>query len=86
MKDILIKLSAFLYNNNHNNFEKSLKLSGRRRPYYSRNPNELRSPFKIEKSDIFVETNLSANNIIKICNDLINILGYSENDFKIEMR
>lgn len=85
-KDILIKLSTFLCSNNYSNFEKSLKLTGRRRPYYSKNPNELRSPYKIDKSDIFVETNLSANNIIKICNDLINILGHSENDFKIEMR
>ncbi|MEZ7892521.1 MAG: type I restriction endonuclease [Candidatus Wallbacteria bacterium] len=85
-KEILIKLSNYLNEINSSEFQKSLKVTGRKRPYFSKNPNELRVPQKIEKTDIFVETNLSANTIVKVCTDLIYILGYSENDFKIETK
>jgi hypothetical protein len=57
---------------------------GRKRPYFSRNENELRFPQKINNTNIFVETNLSANSIVKICLDMVAVFGYSSNDIKIE--
>ena len=68
------------------NFDRVLTLQGRKRPYFSKNPDELRIPEKIEGSDIFVEINLSANSIVKMCIDVLSLFGYSEEDFNIEVR
>jgi len=65
-------------------FERVLALKGRRRPYFTRNSNELRAPQKISNTNIFVEANLSANQIVKICFDLLSVFGYSDNDLRIE--
>jgi len=68
-----------------NNFERVLSLQGRKRPYFTKNANELRYPEKIEGTPIFVEINLNANNIVKMCLDVLSLFGYSEEDFNIEV-
>lgn len=83
-KDLLIKLCEIVNLTQENEFNKVLDLAGRKRPYFSRNENELRAPLKINNTDIFVETNLSANNIVKICLDMLAIFGYSSRDLGIE--
>ena len=65
-------------------FKKILSLKGRKRPYFSSNKDELWEPRKINNTDIFAETNLSANSIVKICFDTLAVFGYSTNDLKIE--
>lgn len=85
-KDMLIKLCEVFNLSHRNEFDKLLSLVGRKRPYFTRNANELRIPQKINKTDIFVETNLSANNIVKICLDMMVLFGYSKGDLKIEAR
>ncbi len=83
-KDLLIKLCEIFNSTHRDEFDKLLSLAGRKRPYFTRNANELRIPQKINKTDIFVETNLSANNIVKICLDMIALFGHSRGDLKIE--
>jgi len=83
-KDLLIQLVNLLYTSHSRDFEKVLTLKGRKRPYFTHNVNELRAPQKISGTNIFVETNLSANNIVKICFDLLAVFGYSQRDLKIE--
>ncbi len=85
-KDVLIKFSTYLRAINPGDFNNSLKLSGRQRPYFSLNPNELRVPLRLNGTNIFVETNLSANRIMKICIDLAAIMGYGESDLKVEIK
>ena len=65
--------------------DKVLNLKGRKRPYFTRNPNELRSPERINNTDIYVETNLSANSIVKLSKSIISIFGYEEEDLFIEV-
>jgi hypothetical protein len=65
-------------------FEKVLTLRGRKRPYFTKNENELRIPTKIEKTDIYMETNLSANSIVKITQNLISLFGYESENLSIE--
>jgi len=83
-KDILIKICNLMNSIHRNDFERVLSLQGRKRPYFTKNANELRIPEKIEGTDIFVEINLSANSIVKMCLDVLSLFGYSEEDFNIE--
>lgn len=81
--EMLLKLSEVMAHRHSNEFEKVLDLKGSKRPYFTKNKNALRIPRKINKTDIYVETNLSANSIVKISKDLIKLFGYKENDLKI---
>jgi len=67
----------------HKDFDKVLSLRGRKRPYFTKNANELRVPEKIEGTDIFAETNLSANSIVSLCEDVLSLFGYKAS-LKIE--
>lgn len=83
-KDILIKICNLMSSIHRNNFERVLNLQGRKRPYFTKKANELRIPEKIEGTDIFIEINLSANSIVKMCLDILSLFGYSKEDFTIE--
>jgi len=83
-KDLLIKLCEIINAAHRNEFEKTLNIVGRKRPYFTRSANELRAPQKINNTNIYVETNLSANRIVKICFDMLAVFGYTDNDLKIE--
>jgi len=60
-----------------------LLLKGRKRPYFSKNKNELSSPKKIKGTDIFNECNLSANRIVSLCQERLILFNY-KNDLKIQ--
>jgi hypothetical protein len=62
----------------------ALDLHGKTRPYFSKNAVELRKPHRLAASDIFVETNLSANNIVGIIRVLLEKLGHDPNSLRIE--
>lgn len=83
-KELLMTMCDVLRESHGNEFEKVLNLVGRKRPYFTRNPNELRIPQEISGTNIFVETNLSANQITKICSDMLSVFGYPEDALKIE--
>lgn len=82
--DLLLKLCGVLVVRHEHDFDRALSLSGRKRPYFSQNPDVLRSPRKLDNSRIFVESNLSANSIVKLCFDLVSLFGYSDADLKID--
>jgi len=65
-------------------FYKVLNIRGRNRPYFTRNSNELRIPVEVNESGTFVETNLSANSIVKLCTEMLSLFGYSEDELIIE--
>ncbi len=83
-KELLMTMCDVLRENHGSEFEKILSLVGRKRPYFTRNPNELRIPQEIGGTNIFVETNLSANQITKICSNMLSAFGYPEDALKIE--
>ena len=67
-------------------FDKVLNLVGRKRPYFTKNPGELRIPERINDTDIYVETNLSANSIVKLSKNILVLYEYAESDLSIEVR
>jgi predicted type IV restriction endonuclease len=83
-KELLMAMCDVFKESQGSEFEKVLNLVGRKRPYFTRNPNELRIPQKISGTNIFVETNLNANQITKICSDMLSVFGYPEDALKIE--
>jgi predicted type IV restriction endonuclease len=81
--DVLVRISEILYQTHKKDFNQVLSLAGRKRPYYTKNSSLLRSPQSIEGCNIFVEANLSANNIVQLSRDAIALFGYSSNELKI---
>jgi len=75
--DILTEVCNFLYNNHQGNFEQKVgSIKGRKRVYFSKNKDELRVPMQIKNSGIYVESNLSANSIVKLSENLVGLFGY----------
>jgi negative regulator of replication initiation len=64
--------------NLHKDFDKVLSLKGKKRPYFTKNANELRAPKKISGTDIFVETNLPANHIVSLSEIVLSLFRYNE--------
>ncbi|MEK6531495.1 MAG: type I restriction endonuclease [Deltaproteobacteria bacterium] len=84
--DMLTEVCNFLYNNRQSNFEQKVcSLKGRKRVYFSRNRDELREPMQIKNSGIYVESNLSANNIVRLSENLLVFFGYA-GDLQIEAK
>lgn len=84
--ELLLSISTYLASNHRSRFDAVLRLAGRKRPYFSTNQSELRTAKKINGTDIYVETNLSANQIVKISNDLLELFGYKKADLVLEYR
>ncbi|MBI4846819.1 MAG: restriction endonuclease subunit R [Candidatus Omnitrophica bacterium] len=83
-KDMLMGICNIMSSMHRNNFERVLTLQGTKKPYFTKNANELRLPEKIKNTNIFVETNLSANGIVKMCLDVLSLFGYTKDDLAIE--
>ena len=82
---MLVKLSEIIAKINEKGFDKVIQLKGRKRKYFDYNKEGMTEPKEIKNTAFFVETNLSASNIIQVCVKLINLFGYSEDDIKIEL-
>jgi predicted type IV restriction endonuclease len=85
-KDMLVQLCNIMLDTHRLRFNQVLVLRGRKRPYFSKNPNDLRTPKKILGTDIYVEVNLSANNIVRLSKDILSLFGYRGDDLSIEAR
>lgn len=85
-KEMLIKITNLVLSAHREQFYKVLNLRGRKRPYFTRNPNELRNPERITNTEVYVETNLSANSIVKLSKSIISLFGYKEDDLSTEVR
>jgi len=79
-------LSSYLWLRHMDSFTKvALELHGKKRPYFSKNPGDLRKPHRLAASDIFVETNLSANNIVALIRVLLEKLGHDPDSLIVEL-
>ncbi|MBC7113540.1 MAG: restriction endonuclease subunit R [Candidatus Methanomethyliales bacterium] len=83
-REMLLKLSEIMAYEHSKDFEKVLTLKGKKRPYFSRNKNELRAPKKVGNSEIYLEVNLSADSTVKIAKQVVTLFGYKEDDLKFE--
>jgi predicted type IV restriction endonuclease len=85
-KDLLIGISEIMLANHKDTFPQILNLVGRKRPYFTRNPDELRVPERIDDIDIFVEINVSANQIVRLAISIVSLFGYSQDDLKLDFK
>jgi len=81
---MLVQISNIMAATHSDRFEQVLNLVGRKRPYYTKNLNELRTPERIDGTDIYVETNLSANSIVRLSRHILALFEYSEDDLLID--
>ncbi len=83
-KDMFIQICNIMALNHKERFEDIFQLSGRKNPYFSRDPADLRSPALIEGTDIYAEVSFGAKYLTKLAKNVISLFGYSEDDLKAE--
>ena len=77
---MLTTLCDYFASNHAKDFEKVLWLSNDRKSYFSRYKDQLSIPEKIKGTDIYVETKLKPDDIVKTTDMLISEFGYSPDD------
>lgn len=83
-KDLLIKVIECILQNHKREFDNILDIKGiRGGTYFSKDPKIFEKPFHIENTNIYVETNLDAKNIVRICYYIIRKFGYTNKHLKI---
>lgn len=85
-KEVLLGLCASLYRMHKAEFARVLDLRGRTKAYFSRNRRGMTEARKIEGTDIFAETNLSANDIIERCHEVLALLGHRREELQVEVK
>lgn len=83
--EMLKKVCNIMLTLHRDRFQQVLELKGRKRAYFTVNKDELRVPAEIEGTNIFVETNLSANSIVRLTRDVISCFGYNSENLLIEI-
>lgn len=58
---------------------------GRKRPYISNSADDLRKPERVPHTDLYFETNLSANSMVKLCFTVLQKLGDDESQLSFEV-
>lgn len=83
--EVFIKTCEILYNidsNKFNNFEYLPHMNGKKKKYFSANPNDLRKPFKI-KDGVSIEINHSANTFRNIIVKMLKEYKFKLSDYKV---
>jgi negative regulator of replication initiation len=81
----MLALFEILRSRDQTAFEQTAQtLKGRKRPYITPDPKALRASQPIANTNLYVETNLSANMIAKLCHTLVTKLGYDATDLTFE--
>lgn len=83
-KDMLVKFCEIVHKDQGSRFEEVLSFRGRKRLYFSRNPDDLREDEVINETGIYVEANQSAESAIKLAKKLIAHFCYDENALHID--
>jgi hypothetical protein len=82
-EDLLTGLCDYFAAIHSKDFEKVLWISGEDKTYFSRYSDQLRIPEKIKRSDIYVETKLSPDEIVKTSRSLLREFGYEATELSI---
>lgn len=85
-EDMLVNLCDYFAATHSKDFEKVLWISGEDKTYFSRYSDQLRIPEKIKKTDIYVETKLGPDEIVKTCRSLLTEFGYATDDLTITLK
>ena len=82
-EDLLTGLCDYFSAIHSEDFEKVLWISGEDKTYFSRYSEQLRIPEMIEGSDIYVETKLGPDEIVKTSRSLLKEFGYDDTELSI---
>lgn len=80
---VLLGVVQALYERHSGEFHKALKLRGRKLPWISKDPRELRGASGIKGSPYFIDVHLSAKSIKQRCDQLLKLFGHSSKDLEI---
>lgn len=85
-KDMLLQLCSAIAELNKDKFDEILTIVGRQsqKPFFSKNPTELKSPNQIEGTDIYAESNLNPGSLLRLSKSVMSKFGYPETDLSIE--
>lgn len=83
--DLLFGVCESVHNHRRNEFAKVLNLRGTKRRYFSKDGTELKKPRLLRFAGLHVETNLSANQIVSLCHDIIRLLGFPTDALDIQV-
>jgi len=87
--EVLIKTCEVLYNIDDKifrSFEHDRKMNGKKSKYFSRNSELLRKPVLLDKTDIYIETNMSANSIRNLIVKMLQKYDYKISDYILYFR
>jgi hypothetical protein len=82
--EILPTLSDYFASTRKKDFEKVLWISDDQKTCYSRYSDQLRMPEKIKGTDIYVETKMAPDEVVKTAEKLIEEFGFDRKDLSIE--
>lgn len=86
-KQLHIEVCNYLINKDSNKFIKiSNDIKGRKRPYFTKDENKLRVPYYLDTIKLYMEINLSANNIMSIIKKLLKGFSINENQIEIHIK
>jgi hypothetical protein len=85
-EDLLTGLCDYFAAIHSKDFEKVLWISGEDKTYFSRYSDQLRIPEKIKRSDIYVETKLGPDEIVKTSRSLLREFGYEVTELSITVK
>ncbi|MBN1592972.1 MAG: restriction endonuclease subunit R [Candidatus Coatesbacteria bacterium] len=82
--DILVEVCNFAHSIDPAGFEgKVLGIKGLKRPLFGRNPVEMKSPKTIRGTDLYVESNWSAENMVSKCRQIMRLFGFMDSQFEV---
>lgn len=84
--EMLTTLCDHLASKYSKDFEKVLWISNDQKPHFSRYSDQLRIPEKIKQTDIFVETKLNPDDIVKTAGKLLTEFGYNKDELIINVQ
>ena len=82
--EMLTTLCDYFASTNQKDFEKVLWISNDQKTRFSRYGDQLRIPEKVKKTDIYVETKLSPDEVVRTSAKLLAEFGYSKDDLEID--
>lgn len=85
-KEVLLGVANALLARHGDGFEQVLAIRGRKRLYFALEADALFEPSRIGESQYFAETNLSANDIVKRCRELLKTFGHDPSALEVSIR
>jgi len=83
--DLYAKVAEIMYKEHSDAFDRIYTFRGTSRPYFSQNPEELRTAKRIPGTNIFMESNFSATRLRKNTIKLIELFAYKEEDIQFKI-